>query len=102
MKTVLSRECHQMILMHGLTKGWVFNSDNCAMVIRRQQSGSLVKIWGGMIANEVTGLFRVPEELKLSTSMYCPFLKKSIEPLLGNLLLALKKIIFSWRDYLHA
>ena len=46
----------------GLTKGWVFNGDNYAMGIRRQQSGSEVMILGGMIANEVS-LFRVPEEL---------------------------------------
>ena len=44
----------------GLTKGWVFNCDN---YIRRQQSGSVVMIWGGMIGNELTSLFRVPEEL---------------------------------------
>ena len=47
----------------GLTKGWVFNSDNYAMGIRRQQSGSVVTICGGMIGNELTSLFREPEEL---------------------------------------
>ena len=35
-----------------LTKGWVFNGDNYAIGIRRQQSGSVVMIWD-----------RVPEEL---------------------------------------
>ena len=43
-----------------LIKGWVFNGDNYAMGIRRQQSGSVVMIWGGMIENELTSLFRVP------------------------------------------
>ena len=62
----------------GLTKGWVFNGDNGAR-IRRQQSGSVVMICGGMIGNEATGLFRAPEERKLSADMYCSFLKKSIE-----------------------
>ena len=47
----------------GLTKGWVFNSDNYAMGIRHQQSCSVVMIWGGMIGNELTSLFGVPEEL---------------------------------------
>ena len=47
----------------GLTKRWVFNSDNYAMGIRRQQSGSVVMIWGEIIGNELTSLFRVPEEL---------------------------------------
>ena len=47
----------------GLTIGWAFNGDNYAMGIRRQQSGSVVMIWGGMIGNELTSLFRVPEEL---------------------------------------
>ena len=28
-----------------------------------QQSGSVVMIWGGMIGNELSSLFRVPEEL---------------------------------------
>ena len=46
----------------GLTKGWVFNGDNYAMGIRRQRSGSVVMIWGGMIGNQLTSLFRVPEE----------------------------------------
>ena len=46
-----------------LTKGWVFNSDNYAIGIRRQQSGSVVMIWGGIIGNELTSLFRVSEEL---------------------------------------
>ena len=30
----------------GLTNGWVFNGHNCAMRIRRQQSESMVMIWG--------------------------------------------------------
>ena len=46
-----------------LTKGWVFNGDNYAIGIRRQQSGSVVMNWGGMIGNELTSLFRAPEEL---------------------------------------
>ena len=41
---------------HGLSKGWVFNG-NYAMGIRRQQSGSVVMIWGGMIGNELTSCF---------------------------------------------
>ena len=65
---------------NGLTKGWVLNDDNCAMGTRRRQGGSVVMIWGEMIRNEVTGLFRVSEELKLSAEMYCSFLKKSNEP----------------------
>ena len=43
-----------------LTKGWSFNGD-CAMEIRRQQSGSAVMIWGGMIGNELIGPFSVPK-----------------------------------------
>ena len=64
----------------GLSKGWVFNGDNWAMGIPRQQSGSVVMIWGRMIGNKLAGLFRVPEELKPSADMYCSFLKNSIEP----------------------
>ena len=41
----------------GITKGWVFNGNNCAMGIQRQQGGSVVMIWGGMIRNEVTDPF---------------------------------------------
>ena len=51
----------------GLTKGWVFvfKEDNCAiMEMRRQQSGSVIMIWGGMIRNEVTGN-------KLLVTNYC-------------------------------
>ena len=33
----------------GLTKEWVFNDDNYTMGIRRQQSGLVIIIWGGMI-----------------------------------------------------
>ena len=47
----------------GLTKGWVFNDDNHTMGIRRQQGGLVITIWGGMIENEFTSLFREPEEL---------------------------------------
>ena len=47
----------------GLTKGWIFIGDNYAMGIRCQQSGSVVMTWRGMIGNELTSLFRVPEEL---------------------------------------
>ena len=47
----------------GLTKGWVFNDDNHTMVIGRQQGGLVIVIWGGMIGNELTSLFREPEEL---------------------------------------
>ena len=50
----------------GLTKRRVFNGDNHAIGMRRQQSGSVVMIWGGMVGNELSSLFRVPEEL------YCP------------------------------
>ena len=47
----------------GLTEGWVFNGDNCTMGIRRHQSGLVIIIWGGIIGNELTSLFREPEEL---------------------------------------
>ena len=47
----------------GLTKRWVFNHDNHTMEIRRQQGGLVIIIWGGMIENEFTSLFREPEEL---------------------------------------
>ena len=47
----------------GLTKGLVFNDGNYDMGIRRQQSGLVIIIWGGMIGNELTSLFREPEEL---------------------------------------
>ena len=46
----------------GLIEGWVFNGDNCTMGIRRQQSCLVIIIWGGIIGNELTGLFREPEE----------------------------------------
>ena len=46
-----------------LTEGWVFNDDNYTMEIRRQQSGLMIIIWGGMIGNELTSLIRGPEEL---------------------------------------
>ena len=88
-------------LPDGLTKGWIFNGDNCSVGIPRQESNSVVRIWGGMISIELTDLFRVPEELKLPADVYCSFLKKSIEAWHGNLPLAqLKKIIFP-RDHLH-
>ena len=45
------------------TEGWVSNGDNYAMGIRRQQGGSVLMIWGKMIGNELTILFRAPEEL---------------------------------------
>ena len=48
---------------HSLTKGWVFKDDNYTMRIRRQQSGLVIIIWGGMIENELTSLFREPEQL---------------------------------------
>ena len=54
----------------GLTKGRVFNCDICAMGIQHQQSGSVVMIWGGMIANK--------PGLKLSADKYCSFSKNSI------------------------
>ena len=41
-------------------KGWVFNDDNYTMGIRRQQSGLVIIIWGGVIGNELTSLFREP------------------------------------------
>ena len=43
----------------GLTKGWVFNDDNYTMGVRRL----VTVIWGRMIGNELTTLFREPEEL---------------------------------------
>ena len=58
----------------GLTKGWIFNGDNCSVGIARQQSNLVVRIWGGMIQNELTDLFRVPENLKLRADVYCSFL----------------------------
>ena len=84
-----------------LTKGWIFNGDNCSLGIPRQQSDSVVTIWRKIIRNELTDLFPVPDELKLPADVYCSFVKKSIEAWHGNLLLAqLKKIIFL-RDHLH-
>ena len=33
----------------GLIKGWVFDDDGYSMEIRRQQSGLVIIIWGGII-----------------------------------------------------
>ena len=85
----------------GLTKGKVLNGNNFGVGIPRQQSGSVTMIWGGMIRNEVTCLFRVPEELKLPADMYCSTLKKSIEPWISNLLLQQMKDVIILRDLLH-
>ena len=46
----------------GLTKGYGGFS-TMIIGIRRQQSGLVVIIWGGMIGNELTSLIREPEEL---------------------------------------
>jgi transposase len=47
----------------------------------------------GIIGKKLIGLFRVSDGLKLSSAMYCPFLKKSLESRLDKLRLAtLKKI----------
>ena len=65
-----------------------------------KKSGPVVMIWDGMIRNELTGLFRVREQLKVFADMYCSFPKKSIEPYPGNLLLAqLKKIIANYSGH---
>ena len=84
--------------LDGLTKGWVFNGDNCAVGIPRQQSGSVVIIRGEMIRNELTGLFRAPKELK----MYSSFLINSIEAYFANLLVAQLKVINFLSDHLQA
>ena len=46
----------------GLTKGYDRFS-TMVIRIRRQQSGLVVIIWGGMIGNELTSFIREPEEL---------------------------------------
>ena len=46
----------------GLTKGYDGFS-TMIIGIRRQQSGLVVIIWGGMIGNELTSLIREPVEL---------------------------------------
>ena len=61
--------------LDGLNKGWRFNGDNCDMGKRRQPSGSVAMIWGGIIGNELIGPFCVPKELKLSSDTYCSILK---------------------------
>ena len=62
MKTVFFTDKSRASLndIDSLIKGWVFNGDNYAMGIQRQQSGSVDLIWGGMIGNELTSLFQVP------------------------------------------
>ena len=55
----------------GLTKGWVCNDDIYTMGIRRQQSGLVIIIWGGMIGNELTSPFRELEELNCSLTCTC-------------------------------
>ena len=66
----------------GLTKGWVFKDDNYTMGIRRQQSGLMITIWSGMIGNELTSLFREPEELNCLLTCIarpCSSVKNSIK-----------------------
>ena len=46
----------------GLNRGWSFNGDNWDMGMRRQQSGSVAMIWGGMIGNELIGPFCVSSD----------------------------------------
>ena len=71
------------------------------MGIRRQQSGLVIIIWGGMIGNELTSLFREPEELNcpLTRIAQPDLLSKSY---LGNLILAQRKKIIFLRGHVHA
>ena len=63
MKTVLFTDESRASPNDGLTKGWVFNGDIMLWEYSVNKSGSMIMIWGEMIGNELTGLFRVPEEL---------------------------------------
>ena len=63
MKSVLFTDKSRASPNDDLTKGWIFNDDNYAVGIRRQQSGLVIMIWGGMIGNELSSLFCEPEEL---------------------------------------
>ena len=65
MKTVLCTDESRVLPndTDGLTKGWVFNDDNYTVGIWRKKSGLVIIISGRMIGNELTSLFREPEEL---------------------------------------
>ena len=103
MKTVLCTDESRVLPndTDGLTKGWVFNDDNYTVGIWRQKSGLVIIISGRMIGNELTSLFREPEELNCPLTCIAHLWRIQLSHSLGNLLLAqTKKVILC--DHVHA
>ena len=62
----------------GWSKGWVFHGDQCPTRMRHQQGGGGVMIWAGIVGDELFGLVRVPEGVKLTSRTHCQFLKSVV------------------------
>ena len=58
--------------------------------------GGGIMIWANIIGDEVIAPFRLAEGVKLTSSMYCQFLKDALDPWLGDL------PFVSAEEHLHA
>ena len=60
----------------GCTSGWLLNGTMPQSKIRQQQGGGGVMIWAGIINNQIVGLFRVPDGVKMCAKSYVDFVQK--------------------------
>ena len=77
-------------------KDWVGNGHERHARFRRQLSGGRVMIWAGINGDELVGLVRVPEGVKITSAAYCQLLESALLPWLEDVPLLKRccKLIF--------
>ena len=74
-------------------RGWYCN--NGLHRNRSQQGGGGVMFWGAIIGNELVGLFKVADRVKMTAKLYIDFIKEHLEPCYNKKNLSFrKKLIF--------
>ena len=64
----------------GWSRGWLVNGHHVPTRLRRQQGGSGVMFWAGIMGRELVGPFRVPDGVEMTSAKYVEFLTDHFLP----------------------
>ena len=64
----------------GWRRGWILEGQGAPNVIRRQQGGGSIMIWGGIVKNRFIGPFKVEKGVKMNSQNYTTFLSANFLP----------------------
>ena len=82
----------------GWSRGWYDAQFPSPQGLRRQQGGGGIMVWEEIINNEIVGLFRVKDGVKITAETYTAFLKEFLLPWYKKKSLSFRKKMIFMQD----